>query len=354
VQLEEHKDLQRKTRNNMMKRTLLRNNRAIRLSIGALALAGLALPAQAQLEIGEAHHFTAPMGADRGTDTVVTAGVDAAFLAGQIAYYDTPGGGNLLGNNEYGVQEVAQQFTVTPNTVVDEVLFLFAEAVYGSGNPNSRITAKLYDLSGTTGTTSTTIGTAPCPGTPLANVDIPMSDVTATGFTSAVFNPAITFTGTAAVAGFGMANMMAGDSVNLAATAGGYAQDDDRTWIKLAAGWGTSQALLASGGDFDLLIALILTPGIVGVGENDWFNGMQLTIYDSPEGVEFGYALEQASKLDLIVVDATGKRVVERSLGTRSAGAYREALGTGSLNAGAYYLILNNQGRTIAKKFVVR
>lgn len=328
---------------------------SIRLSIGAIALAGLAVPAQAQLSVGSAHRFDFHLGNDRGTDTVFTAGVAAATAAGQIAYYNTPGGGNLLGNNEYGVQEVAQQFTVTPNTVVDEVLFLFAEAVYGSANPNSRITAKLYNLNGTTGTTSTVTGTAPCPGaTALGTKDVPLSGITNTGFTSAIFNPPVTFTGTAAVAGFAIANMAAGDSVNLAATSATYAQDDDRTWIKLAAGWGTSQALLASGGDFDLLVGLVLTPGIVGVGENDWFNGMQLTIYNDASGVEFGYALEQAGKLDLMVLDATGKRVVERSLGTKPAGSYREGINAHALNAGVYYLMLNNEGRTITKKFVVR
>ncbi len=340
----------------MKKGTLLdRNGVTGRLAIGAIALAGLASASQAQLSIGTAHRMDFQLGNDRGTDTVFTAGVITATAATQIAYYDTPGGGNLLGNNEYGVSEVAQQFSVTSNTVVDEVLFIFAEAVYGSGNANSRISAKLYNLSGTNGTTSTVTGTAPCPGaTALGSVDIPLSTITNTGFTSAIFNPAVTFTGTAAVAGFSIANMAAGDSVNLAATAGGYAQDDDRTWIKLAAGWGTSQALIASGGDFDLVIGLVLTPGIVGVGENDWFNGMQLTIYNDASGVEFGYALEQSGKLDLMVLDATGKRVVERSLGTKPAGSYREGLNAQALNAGAYYLLLNNNGRTITKKFVVQ
>lgn len=326
-----------------------------RLSIGAIALVGLALPAQAQLAIGTAHRLDFSLGAERGTDTLVTAGVAAATVAGEIAYYDTPGGGNLLGNNEYGVAEVAQQFAITSGTVVDEVLLFFAESVYASGNANSRIAVKLYNLSGTNGTTSTTTGTAPCPGaSALASVDVPLSAITNTGFTSAMITPPVTYTGTAAVAGFAIANMATGDSINLAATAGGYAQTPDNTWIKIGTNWATSQALIATGGDFDLVIGLVLTPGAVGVGDLDWFNGMQLTIYNDASGVEFGYALEQSGKLDLLVVDATGKRVVERSLGTKPAGSYREGLNAQALNAGAYYLILNNEGRTITKKFVVQ
>lgn len=307
-----------------------------------------------QLQIGGTHPFPFEAPSSRGTDTVFTTGVISATIANEVVYYDTPGGGNLLGNSEYPVNTFAQQFSLAGQATVDEILFLFAEKAFTSGNSSSRITAHVYNMNGTTGTTSTVTATAPCPGAALANADVAVSNVTTTGFTSAHIGPVLVNSNFAA--GFDIVGLASGDSVNLAATTDGYVQTQDASWLRLNSSWATCLALLSSGGNIDLGIGVVLTPEAVGVGEQAWFNGMQMSFMSAVpahDQVQLSYALDHAANMGLRMIDGSGRTVLQENLGTKGSGTYLHTLDLSGAAAGTYYVILSANGRTITKKLAV-
>ena len=132
-----------------MKRTLL--------SLSLLATGVLAF---GQRTWSHAEHVNGPVfGSDRGTDTIVTAGI----AGGTLTVY-TAASGFVVGNNNYEDKAKAQQFDLGGEAVVDELLFLFGGKVAGSGNANSKIVAKVWALDGT-GTASGDFGLYPSPTT---------------------------------------------------------------------------------------------------------------------------------------------------------------------------------------------
>ncbi len=218
--------------------------------------------------------------ATRGTDTLLSFGVLNAINAGQVASYITPEGGMLLGTSEYGVTEFAQQFDTYGDAVsIDGAVFFFSQRVYTSGSPDSRITVRLRRMNGLIGTTSTTQFLAPSPNTTLAQADLPLADVSTTGFSGVSFPPVYVQESFAIT--YNISNLAAGDSINCAATTDGFVEQQDFSWLRLPPLniWTTLLAAIGTGGNIDMVIGAVFTPGAVNVGSNSRVNGMQLSIH---------------------------------------------------------------------------
>lgn len=317
-------------------------------------LAGQVALAQTPITIGRTEHVPVHMSASRGTDTLFAQGFLTSLAAEQVSIYGTPGGGNLLGNSEYPITQFAQQFHVENGAVVDEIMFYFGAAVSVTGDANSKVTAHVFSFTGTTGTTGSVTGTVPCPGGSLAQADIPVSAVTTQNFTTTAIGP-VTVAADFAV-GFDITQIMSGDSVNLAASTANTVEVGDHSWLLLQGNWATVRAATQGQADLDLAIGVVLTPGSTNVGENAWFNSMQLNVFDSrlnAGALHFSYATKEAGNNSLRLIDGMGRPVAQQGLGVRAAGTYTEALSTEGLAAGAYYLSLITNGQAITKKVVL-
>jgi len=322
-----------------------------------LFFAAFASPVAAQLSIGHARPVPPPvMDASRSTDTLFSQGVLSAINAAQIASYVTPEGGMLLGSSEYGVTEFAQQFDTYGDPVsVDGAVFFFSEAVYTSGAPDSRIGVRLRRMNGLIGTTSTTQFLAPSPNTALAQADLLLSDITTTGFSGVSFPP-VYLEETFAIS-YNISTLAAGDSVNCAATTDGFVEQQDFSWLRLPPLnlWTTLLAAIGAGGNIDMVIGAVYTPGAVNVGSNSRVNGMQLTLLGgNPNHGQLTILADsdRATHQVLRVVDAQGRQVLTDDWGNIS-GTQQRSYDTSNWAAGLYYVNVFSNGRPITKRLVM-
>lgn len=317
-----------------MKRTLL--------SVSLLATAVLAF---GQRHRGEQHAYDTPYQnlGERGTDTVWA-------VSGDLTLYGASGGGYVIGNNGYGDKAKAQALMFSGDVVIDELLFFFGGKTATSGDPASKVVAKVWAMDGTG--TSSTSETAAAPGTTLAAADININDVDTTGaFTSAMVGP---LTASSVAVGIDVTTLAAGDTVGLTSTQFGTASSTDATWELWSDDvWHT--ILEAWGDDLDIGVAVVLTP-VVGMEEPS-LNGMTMVFQNGnvvDDRLNITYSLEQATDASLRVHDATGRQVINERLGNRSAGTHNLSLDMAGLGAGQYYVTLVTNGTGLSKKIVKR
>lgn len=330
--------------------------KAILLGFGLLGVAHMT-NAQALLPIGEMSPVNFERDATRGTDTLFTYGF--ATTPGLVNVAVAGGTGYFFGTGSLPLTQFAQEFELIDGPVnVDGIVYLFGIQVAGSGNPASGIKARLYSL-GLSGTTST--GTAPRPNTVLREVVVPITDVTATDFTGVNFAP-VWFSGSFA-AGYSLDGLVAGDSINLAATESGYVESLDRSWLQVSGNqWFSTLAATTdpnvpnSGFNTDFAIGVVITPSSVSVGESAWLNGMQLDILGGnpiADGFSVRYAVRDAADMRLSVIDGMGRKLVDQRMGMQN-GEHTLDINTQNWAAGTYFVNLFANGRPITKRVVVQ
>jgi hypothetical protein len=317
----------------------------------------LPVVAAAQLGIGAVVPVAPPpVDHARGIDTLFSFGVVNAINAGQIASYLTPEGGMLLGTSEYGVTEFAQQFDTYGDPVsVDGAVFFFSQKVFNSGSAESRINVRLRRMNGLIGTTSTTQFLAPSPNTTLAQADLPMAQVTTTGFSGVSFAPV--YLQESFAISYSISNLAAGDSINCAATTDGFVEQQDYSWLRLPPLniWTTLLAAIGTGGNIDLVVGAVYTPGAVNVGSSSRVNGMQLSLLGgnpNPGSLTIATDSDRAARQVLRVLDAQGRTVLHEDWGTRS-GTQQRSYDISGWEAGLYYVNIFSDGRPITKRLVV-
>jgi hypothetical protein len=313
-------------------------------------LAGAQLTQAQQLQIGRVDAVDFQTSASRGTDTLFTFGIEQASAQGQIAAYVSPAGAMLFGTSEYPTNAFAQEFELIDGPAnIDGVVFFFAQAVYGSAQASSHIKVRLYAMDAAGGQTSA--GAATRPGTVLREVQLPISQITTTGFSGVSFAPV--WVSSRFAAGFSLTGINTADSVNLAASTNGFVEISDRSWLTLSGAWATVK--LAAEIDIDYFIGAVLTPSAVSVGENAWMNGMQMDILGgnpNRDAFTLRYAVRDASDMRLYVVDAMGRTMVDEQLG-RQSGENQRYVNTQGWAAGTYFVNLMANGLPITKRVVV-
>ncbi|MCW5899353.1 MAG: T9SS type A sorting domain-containing protein [Flavobacteriales bacterium] len=341
-----------------MKKTLL----------ACLLIGGAAL-AQAQRTPGHVK-LMQPLEFDmnRGTDTVYSSVWDNPDTQ-PVIYGVTPPpegpGGYILGTNGYGDLSKVQAFLVDGALLVDEIIYWFGAVSAISGNPNSHIKSRLYNMNGP-GTTasSTALNDYPfAPGTILASQNVPATDLQYDPDgnytpTSVFFNPAVQV-GTEFAAGFEFGSLASQDTAALVSTLDGvvefgefcWEQWDNGNWFTLpGAGWG--------GGSFDVdaFILVVVTP-TVGIGENWMMNNMRMTFLNgnlnNGTPVLLQYDVVQDGRMTLVVHNAKGQVMHEQAMGNQAVGTYNLTLDTQSWANGNYYVTLRNNGLPLTMRLVV-
>lgn len=313
-----------------------------------------AIAAQAQLSIGDVLLLEPPNSPQRGTDTIFTYGVEQAFDAQQIAAYQTPGGGMLFGPSEFPVTDVAQQFELFgAGANVDGIVFWFPQHAYTSGNADSHVKARLWQMDGNTGSITGTQLTANCPNTVSREVNIPVSGIDPQDFTYIDFAPA--WVPSTFAVGYNISGLATGDSVNVAATTDGFVELEDHSWIRLLGLWNSVRFATQGSANIDLVIGPIFTPSSIGVEENTWVNGLRMTIAEGTvvnDQFTLRYSVRDAMDVRLTVVGATGRVMADERMGTQR-GEQQRTFSTRGWNQGQYFVSLFANGRPVTKRLIV-
>lgn len=321
-----------------------------------LTIASLAIffNASAQREVGSAQRFDAPIfSADRAIDTIAppiisVSGTVPSLLGAQ-------GGGFVAGNNGYGDIAKGQTLNITGSANVIGIGAWIGAKVQTDGSPNSVIAFNLYPATGT-GTASTgPVATAP--GAVIASSNLAIADVDTTSAGSGGFawvSVAPTLVSDAFVVALNFTGLAAGDTVGIIHTADGvssgidqsWEQWNDNSWHTFAEAWPL---------DIDLYMFAIIDDGAIGIEEAATVNGMRMSFTNGNminDVVVMQYALDNAASTQLVVTNASGKILVNESLGVKAASVHNKNINASDWSAGVYFVSLISNGKTLTKQVV--
>lgn len=254
-----------------------------------------------------------------------------------------------------------------PIKVEGVLLFFVAKESDLTTSATSKVVVKAWAMAPnkalatvTAGTLNQTVYNAPGPATsvnaPQASADLLFADVDTLNYNYVTFPTPVAFSTDFAI-GLDCVNLAAGDTVGLAMDAPG---DDGGTihysFLNVVSKWFvTGQLVGTASAEINNEIGLwAVYTNATGVSE--YFNGMKLTTYPNPvvDKATIEYTLEKNSaNVKLVVLDATGKKVIDNSYSNQTAGIYKVDVATDKLAAGSYFYQLTSNGYSFAKKFVV-
>ncbi len=276
----------------------------------------------------------------------------------QPTIYNSTGGGYVCGTNGYGdIQKAAVFPTTTPLYIVGAI-YWFAAKEEGSGNPNSKITYRVYQCDGPgTDGGGNTVSTAP--GTVVAFQDELLSALDtgtqyATGANIWMLSSPVSTSSDFAI-GFTMSGLAAGDTVGLVSSTDGDAGGMDLSWEEWSDN--TWHSFLDPNNwnlDLDMFILAIVDQN---VGVTEYYHGMTMTQnYPNPaySTTTINYSLENSSEnVVLNVFDMNGKLVKSFDQGNQAAGSYTIQLDVNDFAAGDYIFSLNANGTDLTKKMTI-
>jgi hypothetical protein len=298
----------------------------------------------------EAHSDRTP------TDTL--AFVDANADAVTWTYGDSW----VVGTNPFGDQAKAQKFLLNEAVSVEAVGVWFGGKSGTSGDPTSSVAFKIYQNNGDgliPGSPNATPITD-APNDQWASVDVPFSDCDTTGaLTWATFSSPVYVTDYFS-AGVDFNGLSAGDSLGIVGT------DDDQAlipnfsweqwsatdancpncWFSLDAAWGLN---------IDLFIFVAIDASNVGIDDAGTMNGMRMSFLNGNlvgQDLELAYTVDHSANMQLMVFDASGRRILHQQLGNQSAGLYNETINASAWSVGTYHVALVADGQTLTKKIV--
>lgn len=278
--------------------------------------------------------------------------------AGTPTIYTSSGGGYVCGTNGYADIQKAQVFPNTTPLFIVGAIYWFAAKEEGSGNPNSKITYRIYNNDGA-GTDGGGNAITTAPGTVLASQDELLSALdTGTMYASGAniwMLAAPVATASDFSIGFTMAGLAAGDTVGLVSSTDGDGTGMDLAWEEWSDNtWHSFLDANNWGLDLDLFILAIVDQN---VGVNEYYHGIKMTQnYPNPAvgSTTINYSLENASEnVVLNIYDMTGKLVKSVDQGNQAAGAYTIQLDVNEFAAGDYIFSLSANGTDLTKKMTI-
>lgn len=276
------------------------------------------------------------------------------YIVRATAFYTlTAQGGYVLGTLN-GLLETAEHYDNPggATTVSEVIIFAAAKAIMGAG-PDS-ITVNVYPAG---------LDSMPL-GLPAASGKFSMADFDTTG--GATFVP-MTMSN-ALTGGFLVSvvhDLAAGDdtlailSSNVLAQGGGPdGAGEKRLRQNTAQGWARGWDLwtIANANlDADAMIIPIVDVTAVGVDPNAPLSGFQMfRAYPNPavNELRIPYSIDATQQVNMMLIDATGRIVMQEKGGDQAAGAHEWQLNTSELAAGTYYYILSAGSQQLGGKFV--
>jgi hypothetical protein len=278
--------------------------------------------------------------------------------SGSPTIYSSQGGGFVCGTNGYADIQKAQIFPNTTPLYVVGAMYWFAAKTEGSGNPNSKITYRVYQCNGSgTDGGGNTVSTAP--GTVSAFQDELLSAVDtglslATGANIWMLSSPVSTSSDFAI-GFTMSGLAAGDTVGLVSSTDGDGGGADLAWEEWSDNtWHSFLDPNNWGLDLDMFILAIVDQN---VGVNEYYHGLMMSQnYPNPafSTTTINYSLETASEnVILYVYDMNGKLVQSFDQGNQASGSYTIQLDVNNFAAGDYIFSLHANGTDLTKKMTI-
>ena len=295
-----------------------------------------------------------------------------ASISQTAIIYGYSGGGYVFGNNKDGLKICGQGYqniNATPVKIIAALVWFGAKQRDLQGGAASKVVVSLYDMAGNkayntdgSGTFNQTTLNSPGPsGLAKSSVNLLWNDIDTVGMNYLVF-PTVTN----CLADFAITvdatTLTAGDTVGIVSDNIGDAQELDYAFHKIGTKWFVTDQLFSdettggTGGlNLNIGIFAVLSDA-TATGINEYFNGMKLNTYPNPANktATIEYTLEKNSnKVELIIFDKTGHKLIERVYHSQAAGSYKVEAETANFAAGTYFYQLNANGKNFTKQLVV-
>ncbi len=266
--------------------------------------------------------------------------------------------GYITGVNAFQDKAKAQHFIVNDAGYKIKGAMYWFGVKYVDGNGNLKF--NLWDMDGTSGTSTVGEDNQTCPGTVLASKELAIADVdTSASFSNShvqLFDSAIEVTSDYAM-GINMENLYPGnDTIALVTSMDGDGNNMELAWEQWSDGsWKT---LMYSYNELDVDIAIfpLLASEAANVPNGKFIFGMKMSHSQNSiksNAVIIDYALKRASsQVILEIYDILGNQLYHKKLGGKKAGDHT-AKAFIRLNKGKYVYVLHANGKKLAKELVI-
>lgn len=285
-----------------------------------------------------------------------------AGITGQVTSYGYQGGGYIFGNNvgPYNVHAQGYFNEDELNFDIDEVLILGVGKY--NANPNSALDVQVFSMADNKAANDDGAGGAainsPGPDATLATGSILLSDIDTTWFPQ--FS-VVTLSSPASVAGTDFAVGIDANGIAANADTIGLVSDSDGdgyeyTFLDVGGTWYVTN--FGFGGSLNNNFAAFAVIGDqnVGIDSDGYLNGLKMSAFPNPANdiVNIEYGVENATdKVEIKIIDATGRIVEVINAGNKTQGEYVETIGLTDYAPGKYFYSVTTNAGTLTKKFVV-
>lgn len=275
--------------------------------------------------------------------------------------YGSLNGGYILGSNGYGDEQKAQAFMVgdlhpgSGHYVVGAGLWL-ARKPTTSGNPNSNISVRLYNMNGPGTMVSGNVNTAPN-NTVLSQQTLLFSNIDTNDLNWITFpSPVYVGANQNYAIGISVTSLAPGDTVGIVSSTNGEFIMAEVVWEKWAApdGWYTLSAAGWNSGNFEIGAGVFAAVDLAaGVEENNLISSINAYPNPANEYTTISYSLTKPSVVTLTVTDITGKLVHSENINMSTSGYGIYNLNTSEYSEGTYFYTINSNGVSKTGKFIV-
>lgn len=316
-------------------------------------------------------------GATTDTTGWTESGLFYPDFTGQASIIGNVGGGYVFGTKDttmsngtaYALNTLAQGYENANNSTAEikEILVWFIDK-YQSPNTGT-VKVRLYEMAPNravedwSGFNSSTSLTAEGPAAnALVEMDLLVADIdtgasrTLLNLTSVMLSSPISVNGNFAIEIDANAFVVSEDTLGIAADDG--SNDMSYTFQRFSNGhyWGTTKSFYNSSVGNNMAIFAVVGDNNVGINDNEFYNGVQLSAFPNPATVEttISFNLEKSfNNVKVNVMDANGRIVNRIEKGALAAGLYNEVMEVSSLSAGTYYYTIYADNTKLTKSFNV-
>ncbi|HCQ29214.1 MAG TPA: hypothetical protein DIU39_02945 [Flavobacteriales bacterium] len=283
-------------------------------------------------------------------------------VGGQVVFYSYTGGGYVYGNNKDGVNYCAQGYTnLTGGDVNVEGVLLWFGAKYNNDQTSS-MSVEIWEMAANSALNDDGNGSpalvSPGPSVMkgsetllLSAADTAWPNITPLTFT----NPVQICGGVDFAIAVNTADLASkGDTVGLISDQNGEGME--YAFHNYNGSWYVTNFLFGGNLNNNIALFAVVDANYVCAGTEEYMNGVQLSTYPNPatDQITISFGLQKSfNKVNVSVVDVTGKMVKEFNYSSMNPGVFNETLDVSNLPAGTYFYFINADGSRLAKKFVV-
>ena len=277
-----------------------------------------------------------------------------------LSLYGYTGGGYFYGSNNDSLNCVAQGYENTNNSTAEIKEILLWVGAKDEVSGNGSMTVNVYKMAPNMAFDNLQGQTPDAEGpeaTPVASETLLLSACDTTSglnFTSVVLSSPVSVSGNFAIELDASSFTASGDTIGLVSDADGDGQG--YAFIRRSPMYYYMLVRSAASLDNNIAMFAVIGDNNVGINDNEFFNGVQLSAYPNPavENTTISFRLENNfNNVKVVIMDAQGRVVNRIEKGALASGLYNEVLSVSDLSAGKYYYTIYADGTKLTKSFNV-